>query len=393
MNNTIYLFGKFGQGITASVNDYTKSIFEEFVSKANAPTQIIIHRDGPIMNYGYVRRIANGYMFGICIQINGQYLSTTKKLFEVFENIIADIAVRGDVLRLNNQGDLESTISYFTDKPEEVERAISNCSNEIVRLSQTCKTLPDVDFSTSDTDINYFKESDNSQTIIKASVKNGYTFIYKEHDYDTLALGGYRSTLYTLNQENENCKKKIKEQENKLRILERKKKQMGVVVALFIALFIGSIIFFNTVEEKNEHIVKQETTIGEQREVNNALTEDNKALQEQKTELQSRNRDLAVKQDSTSQELENLRLHYERLKKDYSALKQENDSYITEISSLTSKNSTLERNLKKIESDLASKNSAYRTLQSKYDRVTSDLRVMENKYYATKEGKKELKYR
>ena len=72
MNNTIYLFGKFKQGITASVNDYTKSIFEEFISKANAPTQIIIHRDGPIMNYGYVRRIANGHMFGICIQINGQ---------------------------------------------------------------------------------------------------------------------------------------------------------------------------------------------------------------------------------------------------------------------------------------------------------------------------------
>ncbi len=391
MNNTIYLFGKFGQGITASVNDYTKSIFEEFVSKANAPTQIIIHRDGPIMNYGYVRRIANGHMFGICIQINGQYLSTTKKLFEVFENIVADIAVRGDVLRLNNQGDLESTISYFTDKPEEVERAIANCSNEIGRLSQTCKTLPDIDFSTSDTDVNYFKENDNSQTIIKASVKNGYTFIYKEHDYDTLALGGYRSTLYTLNQENENCKKKIKEQENKLRILERKKKQMGVVVVLFIALFVGSVIFFNTVEEKNNDIEVGKRTIEKQRVENYGLTEDNKALQEQKTELQSLNRDLAVKHESTNQELESLRLEYEKLKKDYSTLKEENHSFVTEISSLTSRNSTLERNLKKVESDLASKNSAYRTLQSKYDRVSYNLTVMENKYYATKEGKKELK--
>lgn len=392
MNNTIYLFGKFGQGITASVNDYTKSIFEEFVSKANAPTQIIIHRDGPIMNYGYVRRIANGHMFGICIQINGQYLSTTKKLFEVFENIVADIAVRGDVLRLNNQGDLESTISYFTDKPEEVERAISNCSNEIVRLSQTCKTLPDVDFSTSDTDINYFKESDNSQTIIKASVKNGYTFIYKEHDYDTLALGGYRSTLYTLNQENENCKKKIKEQENKLRILERKKKQMGVVVALFIALFIGSIIFFNTIEEKNNDIEVRERTIDKQKAQNYALTEENKEIQKEKTDLQSRNRDLTAQQKITNQELEELRLKHERLEIDYGKLKQENKNYITEINSLTSRNNTLDVKLRKAESDLASKNTAYRTLQSKYDKISSQLRIMENKYYSTKEGKKELRY-
>lgn len=392
MNNTIYLFGKFGQGITASVNDYTKSIFEEFVSKANAPTQIIIHRDGPIMNYGYVRRIANGHMFGICIQINGQYLSTTKKLFEVFENIVADIAVRGDVLRLNNQGDLEPTVSYFTDKPEEVERAIANCSNEIVRLSQTCKTLPDVDFSTSDTDINYFKENDNSQTIIKASVKNGYTFIYKEHDYDTLALGGYRSTLYTLNQENDNYKKKIKEQESKLRVLERKKKQMGAVVALFVALFVGSIIFFNTIEEKNNDIEVRERTIDKQKAQNYALTEENKEIQKEKTDLQSRNRDLTAKQEITNQELEDLRLEYERLKIDYGKLKQENKNYITEINSLTSRNNTLDVKLRKAESDLASKNTAYRTLQSKYDEISSQLRIMENKYYSTKEGKKELKY-
>lgn len=392
MNNTIYLFGKFGQGITASVNDYTKSIFEEFVSKANAPTQIIIHRDGPIMNYGYVRRIANGHMFGICIQINGQYLSTTKKLFEVFENIVADIAVRGDVLRLNNQGDLEPTVSYFTDKPEEVERAIANCSNEIVRLSQTCKTLPDVDFSTSDTDINYFKENDNSQTIIKASVKNGYTFIYKEHDYDTLALGGYRSTLYTLNQENDNYKKKIKEQESKLRVLERKKKQMGAVVALFVALFVGSIIFFNTIEEKNNDIEVRERTIDKQKAQNYALTEENKEIQKEKTDLQSRNRDLTAKQEITNQELEDLRLEYERLKIDYGKLKQENKNYITEINSLTSRNNSLDVKLRKAESDLASKNTAYRTLQSKYDKISSQLRIMENKYYSTKEGKKELKY-
>jgi hypothetical protein len=91
VNCTIYLFGKLGQGTTASVNDYTKNFFEEFISKANAPTQIIIHRNGDIMNYGYIRKIENDNLFGICAQINGQYLSSTDKLFEVFENIVKDL--------------------------------------------------------------------------------------------------------------------------------------------------------------------------------------------------------------------------------------------------------------------------------------------------------------
>ena len=84
MNSTIYLFGNLGQGLTLYPNDYTRNIFKEFISRANAPTQLIIHRDRAIMNYGYIRKIENGQLFGICIQINGQYFTAIKKLFELF---------------------------------------------------------------------------------------------------------------------------------------------------------------------------------------------------------------------------------------------------------------------------------------------------------------------
>ena len=338
MNSTIYLFGKFGQSITASVDDYTKSFFEEFISKANAPTQIIIHRDGDIMNYGYVRKIEKDYLFGICVQINGQYLSTSKSLFDVFENVIANIVVRGDILCLNRNGNLEVKISSFLDKQDSIERVISNCHNEFERLSSTCRTLPDIDFSTSDTDVNYFKESDNSNTIIKSSVKNGYTFIYKEDDYDTLALGGYRNTLSTLNKENETYKKKINEQDKKLKLLEREKKQMGVVVVLFVILFIGSIIFFNTITEKNEDIERSKKTIDKQKIENTTLTRENEEIQNANKYLENRNHDLVVKQESINQELETLKHDNERLRNDsiifkqeIVALKQQNNNHKIEI--------------------------------------------------------------
>lgn len=396
MNCTIYLFGKLGQGITASVNDYTKNFFEEFISKANAPTQIIIHRNGDIMNYGYVRKIENDHLFGICAQINGQYLSSTNKLFEVFENIITNITVRGDILYLNRQGNLEATTSNLQNKPEEVERTIINCQQEFERLSTTCKTLPHLDYSTTDSDINYFRETDNSEVIIRTSVKNGYTFIYKNRDYDSLALSGYRSTLSTLNKENENYKKQIAEQDTKLKNLERAKKQMGAVVSLLVIMFIGSIVFFNTIEEKNANLMDREQTIEEQKAENSSLARKNKEIQKEKTDLQSLNRDLETKQEAINKEYANLNMAYEALKKENvkltkenTTLSQTNKSYASEISSLKSKITSLERKLKNAENTIVTKNTDYQTLVKKYNEVCSKLSIIERKYYATKEGRKE----
>lgn len=396
MNCTIYLFGKLGQGITASVNDYTKNFFEEFISKANAPTQIIIHRNGDIMNYGYVRKIENDHLFGICAQINGQYLLSTDKLFEVFENIITNITVRGDILYLNRQGNLEATTSNLLDKPDEIERAITNCQQEFERLSTTCRTLPHIDYSTTDSDINYFRETDNSEVIISASVKNGYTFIYKDRDYDSLALSGYRSTLSTLNKENENYKKQIAEQDTKLKNLERAKKQMGAVVSLLVIMFIGSIVFFNTIEEKNANLMDKEQTIEEQKVENSSLARENKEIQKEKTDLQSLNRDLVTKHETINQEYANLNVAYEALKKENvklvkenTTLSQTNKSYTSEISSLKSKISSLEWKLKNAENTIVTKNTDYQTLVKKYNEVCSKLSIIEKKYYATKEGRKE----
>ena len=275
MNSTIYLFGDFGQGITATVNDYTNTFFKEFILRSNAPTQIIIHRYGNVMNYGYVRKIDNEHLFGVCVQINGQYLITTNKLFEVFESIIANISVKGEILSLNRNGDIVVVETDVLCRHRKTEAAIANCENEISILDAYCVSLPDIDVSTTDYDVYYFKDSDDANAIVGKSVKNGYVFIYKEQDYDTLALGGYRSTLLSLNNEIEGFKKTIKEQRNQLKILERKKKQMGVVFGLLITLFVGFVIFVNTIEEKNEDIQVKERTIDEQMLLNHNLSEEN----------------------------------------------------------------------------------------------------------------------
>jgi len=267
MNCTIYLFGDLGQGLTLYPNDYTKNIFKEFISRASAPTQLIVHRDGSIMNYGYIRKIENGHLFGICVQINGQYLTAIKKLFELFEDITTNIVVRGDIIQLNNQGNLINTISKLTDKPQEVDRIISYCQTELAKMSLYCRTLPHIDYSTSDNDINSFKDSDSNQNIINSSVQNGYTFIYKKDDYDSLALSGYRSTLYYLNKENENNKEQIIELKNELDKVRKQKKQFKLVLCLFALFFVFVIIVMSIISDKNRNI---ELQVGEINSLTNA---------------------------------------------------------------------------------------------------------------------------
>ena len=391
MNSTIYLFGNFGQGITLYPNDYTKNIFKEFISRANAPTQLIIHRDRAIMNYGYIRKIENGQLFGICVQINGQYLTAIKKLFETFEDITTNIVVRGDIIKLNNYGNLISTTSKLTDKPQEVDRIINYCQTELLKLSSFCQTLPSIDYSTSDSDINSYKDTDNNQNIINSSVKNGYTFIYKANDFDSLALRGYRSTLYSLNKENEANKQTISELDKQLSVLKRQKKQMNVVVFLVLILFVGSIIFFNTLDAKNKNIQAQQETIEYQTTENNKLSKENKDIYDKQVSLQNLNQSLIKEHGILDEKFDSLQREYNILTTDYKLLQTIASTKQSKIEELQSANNNLEIQCTSYRRTISRKDNDYSALQNKYNSLSSSYEIMSKKYYSTKEGKKEMK--
>lgn len=391
MNCTIYLFGNLGQGITLYPNDYTKNIFKEFISRASAPTQLIIHRDGAIMNYGYMRKIENGHLFGICVQINGQYLTAIKKIFELFEDITTNIVVRGDIIQLNNQGNLISTTSKFTDKPQEVDRIISYCQTELAKLSSFCRTLPHIDYSTSDNDISSFRDSDSNQNIVNSSVKNGYTFVYKANDYDTLALRGYRSTLYSLNKENEANKRTITELDKKLSVLKRQKKQLNAVVSLVLILFVGSIIFFNTLDEKNRDIQSKQKTIEIQTSENTKLVKENKDINNRQEILKNAHHLLVEEHAMLDEKYDSLQREYNTLSSNYNSLEILTNSKQRKIEELQSANNNLEIRCSNYSRTITRKDNDYSTLQKKYNSLSNSYDVLSNKYYKTKEGKKELK--
>ncbi len=49
MEISVYVFGNLEKGLTQYPDDYAKEIFEDFVTRANADTQKIVHRDKDLM--------------------------------------------------------------------------------------------------------------------------------------------------------------------------------------------------------------------------------------------------------------------------------------------------------------------------------------------------------
>lgn len=391
MNSSIYLFGDFGQGVISYPTDYAQTIFEKFIAESKAPTQLIIHRDGEIMNYGYIRKIENNHLFGLCIQINGQYISTIKRLFEIFEDVTANIAVRGELIRLNEQGNLVESVTRFANKSNEVERITDYCRNELSKLENLCKKLPSVDYSTSNNDKSYFKEDENAVRIITTSLKNGYTFVYKKEDFDTLALAGYRSTLSNLNSKYNQAAMKIQELNSELSSLKKQKKQMGIVVCLTILLFVGSIIFFNTLEMKDRSIEEQAETIELQNTENKTLSSEKNKLSDDNLYLNARISELTRMYNEKADSCMILESMYNKLSNDYSELQIMNSNNVEQTEKLRDLNKQLERQYEDYKKHAEIRIKAKDEAIKDYNFLMTEYNKLKNKYYQTKEGKRELK--
>ena len=399
MNTTIYLLGKFDGRITSNVTDYTSSIFENFINKANAETQLIIHRSSDIMSYGYVRRIQDGNLFGICVQLNGMFCSNIDGLFDLFENTIANITIKGELLKLNREGNLVAEIKDFTQHAEVISRVINQCSNDFSLLMSSCQQLPPINFNTVDTDVQSFIVGENAK-IVEASMMNGYTFVYKANDFDTIALSGYRSILYNLNKENEDNIKSIKELKRKLAESNRREKRLGLVMVLGGIIFFGIIIFINAIKGKDQVIQEREETIGQydvalekSERTNVQLQEENKNTQRQLGNLKDERallKDSLMVLNNRTKTLTNRNTQLENQNREFNI---QLSKLRTECTNLRNENNRYSSETNTLRNDLYKKRNEYNELYRKYSSLSSSYNTLEIKYYSTKEGKKEKKKR
>lgn len=264
MNCSVYIFGKLSSGYTQYPEDSSSDVLRTLYNHCKAPTQIVIHRDGSMMFYCYIRKLDGGKYIGLGIAINGYYISNADKLFPIFENTIEKMACQGVFIHFAADGSLTTSLKNLKAEEEEIDTLAENLRLGIERKSNAHQKLPHTDYTIAKDSVKEFCISDNSLDIIRASYTYGFTYIYKKKDYDTVRMNCYRSVLSKVIKENATLKKdNANLREEKQKILNQKKQYRKVVILSLIVIIclLGLFLFYNEVTNKSRHISKLERTI------------------------------------------------------------------------------------------------------------------------------------
>lgn len=95
---TSYIFGRFVGSYTQYPDDGQYDVFHHIVTNAKAKTQVVIHRDGNLMYYCYLRKFEVDKYIGLCVLLNETYVENVFQVFRVFEDLITKITYRGNLL-------------------------------------------------------------------------------------------------------------------------------------------------------------------------------------------------------------------------------------------------------------------------------------------------------
>jgi hypothetical protein len=248
MNISVYLFGDFNAGYSQYPNDYSQAIFKTFANNAQATTQIAIHRDGDLMYYGYIRRLADEEYVGLCVIINGKYITKLDGLFAVFERVIEAMTRNGYLIHYSDKGEICSKVGQLYENREEIDLITSSLQAAFEGLEHTSQKLPAVSYGTAKGSIKNYSIHEDEQEIVKSSYTNGFTFIYKSKGYNTAQMNSYRGIITRKDNEIESLRSECSKLKNEVSSLKNKQRNTTWVSILsLIAVVLFGIVYLKVI--------------------------------------------------------------------------------------------------------------------------------------------------
>ncbi len=171
MNATVYVFSKLNGKYSQYPDDYTRELFDKFQSLSGAGAKMVIHREGDLMYYGYIRQLTRkeDYM-GFCILLNGMMLTQMEQLASLFEKAYKEANV------------------FFT---VEMAESVSAMIKEGVAKIE-CKALPPVVYGISRDMTKVFVDEDgNKEEIVRAVAMYPYVVLEYNEGRETCQRGDY----------------------------------------------------------------------------------------------------------------------------------------------------------------------------------------------------------
>jgi hypothetical protein len=320
MNATVYLFGEFNSGYTQYPDDYTSAIFRKFSENAKSTTQIVIHRNGNLMYYGYIRKLEQERYIGLCVVLNGLLLTRLDGLFSLFENTISGLVTKGQLIHFNEQGDIVTKVEKLYMNKEEVDLLNESLRAGFNRFESNVRVLPAMSYHTFKDSVKDFVVDDDLNDIIKSSYTNGYTFVYKSKGFNTVQMNSYKGVLARLNNE----KKELQDELAKLQIeygkTLRQKKQFKFVLILFLVLLGCVIGLFSLNDDLNitrDALSSANSTISVQSDSLSNQSNRISILDSEKRVLEQSRQNERMKRIKTESELDSLYSENQELEQSY----------------------------------------------------------------------------
>lgn len=364
---SLYLFGNLGREYTQCINDYTSTKFKSFVAKSNANSQMIIHRDGVLMYYTYIRRLHNEESsnmmryIGISFVLNDALVKNIDILFAIFEGAITTIASRGTILKYIPSGQIVANVEKIHQAQSEFAHIQSYLTNELstFMLDNSCE-LPPLDYSINSTEYKTYKFDDSREEILESLRVYPTVYIYKDENYENEESQSFSNTLSRLNKEKFNALDTVDRQKEEIAELKKIQKNYKLVIWLIVIICLGSLIGFGTITNRNviikrlrETVSNQEAQIQNQSHEITTLKGDVNSKESTINSLQTDNRKLQSQKDSVSRINKRLGNDLEVVKSDKRELEQ---SLSTKERSLVKANNTI-KSLKDDKKKLAEANS------------------------------------
>lgn len=264
MNCNIYIFGELSSGYTQYPEDSSSHVLKKIYPFCKAPTQIAIRRDASMMYYCYIRKLNDNKYLGLCIAVNGYYISRVDELFSLFENTIEKIAQQGLFIHFAKDGSLTTSTTVLKKEEEEIDTLSENLRRNFEALGSSTNTLPQVDYTVAKDSVKEFNALDDKRDIVRASYTYGYTFIYKDKDFNTVRVNSYRSILSQLDEDNNNLRKKNEELKEQNTKILRQKKQFKNVIFLILAVLgcgVGLLFLNDNLNTTKSELAKANNTI------------------------------------------------------------------------------------------------------------------------------------
>lgn len=247
MNSSVYVFGELKGGYTQFPEDSSRKTFQRFISETKSKTQIAIHRDGNIMYYGYIRKLENSKCIGLSLALNSAFFTDINKLFTLFEATIENLILDGSIIGYSEKGEVIANVSQLflvKDKIEQISYRLRGGANALAAYTTN---LPPVDYSISSDSTKSFFTTDPTQDILRSSVKNGYTYIYKPSDYESDSLNSVKAKIISLQNQKRNLEKECSNLKTDLLKAKAQKRNMLWVSILAFAVLILGVIVYNKV--------------------------------------------------------------------------------------------------------------------------------------------------